>query len=125
MAGMVIGPAIGGFIALFNLGVVFGLAAALSALTVVALATLPNVRARATVAVPARALHVAWVLMPLILLGAGTSYMIGAFDTIWSLYLTYRGATTFAVCTTSPVRTSTSRACTVTPASRRTLPMTR
>jgi len=31
------------------------------------------------------------------LLGAGTSYMIGAFDTIWSLYLTYRGASTFAV----------------------------
>jgi MFS family permease len=36
-------------------------------------------------------------LMPLILLGAGTSYMIGTFDTIWSLYMTYRGATTLAV----------------------------
>ncbi len=97
MAGMLIGPAIGGFIALFNLGVVFGVAAALSALTVVALATLPNVRAQATVEVPARALHIMRMLMPLILLGAGTSYMIGAFDTIWSLYLTYRGATTLAV----------------------------
>src|SRR5262249_44019916 len=39
----------------------------------------------------------AWTLLPLILLGAGTSYMIGAFDTIWSLYMTYRGASTFAV----------------------------
>src|SRR5256886_2952646 len=49
MAGMLIGPAIGGFIALFNLGVVFEVAAVLSALAVVALATLPNVRAQGTV----------------------------------------------------------------------------
>jgi MFS family permease len=97
MAGMLIGPAVGGFIALLYLGVVFVIAAGLSALTVFALATLPNVRAQARVEVPARALHIARVLLPLILLGAGTSYMIGAFDTIWSLYLTYRGASTFAV----------------------------
>lgn len=97
MAGMLIGPAIGGLIALLNLGVVFGVAAALSALTVVALATLPNVRAQPAVEIPTRALHIARLLLPLILLGAGTSYMIGAFDTIWSLYLTSRGATTFAV----------------------------
>src|SRR5207253_9553464 len=70
---------------------------ALSALTVFALATLPNVRVQATVEIPARALHVARTLLPLILLGAGTSYMIGTFDTIWSLYLTSRGASTFAV----------------------------
>jgi MFS family permease len=97
MAGMLIGPAIGGFIALFNLGVVFVVAAALSALTVVALATLRNVRALATVEIPTRATHIARLLLPLLLLGAGTSYMIGAFDTIWSLYLTGRGASTFAV----------------------------
>jgi MFS family permease len=97
MAGALTGPAIGGFIALFNLGVVFGVAAGLSALALVALATLPTVRAQATVEMPARALHIARVLGPLLLLGAGTSYMIGAFDTIWSLYLTSRGANTFAV----------------------------
>ena len=97
MAGMLIGPAIGGFIALLNIGVAFAIAAALSALTVVALATLPNVRATVTTEIPARALHIARMLLPLLLLGAGTSYMIGAFDTIWSLYLTYRGASTFAV----------------------------
>lgn len=97
MAGLLIGPSIGGFIALFNLNVVFGVAAGLSALALVALATLPNVRAQATVEMPARALHIARVLLPLLLLGAGTSYMIGAFDTIWSLYLTYRGGNTFAV----------------------------
>jgi MFS family permease len=97
MAGMLIGPAVGGFIALFNMGVVFGVAALLSAMTIFALVTLPNVRANAAVEIPARAMHIARILVPLILLGAGTSYMIGAFDTIWSLYLTYRGATTFAV----------------------------
>jgi MFS family permease len=36
-------------------------------------------------------------LVPFLLLGAGTSYMIGTLDTIWSLYLTSRGASTFAV----------------------------
>jgi len=97
MGGMLIGPAIGGFIALVNIGVVFTMAAALAAITIFALATLPNVRAQATVEVPARAMHIARTLLPLILLGAGTSYMIGAFDTIWSLYLTFRGASTFAV----------------------------
>ncbi|TMF63693.1 MAG: MFS transporter [Chloroflexi bacterium] len=97
MGGMLIGPAVGGFIALLNLGVVFTIAAALSAITVLALVTLPNVRAQATVEVPARAMQIARRLLPLLLLGAGTSYMIGAFDTIWSLYLTYRGATTFLV----------------------------
>jgi MFS family permease len=97
MAGMLIGPGIGGFIALLNIGVVFTIAAVLSVVTVLALATLPNVRAQTTVEIPAHATHIARLLLPLILLGAGTSYMIGAFDTIWSLYLTSRGATTFAV----------------------------
>jgi MFS family permease len=97
MAGMVIGPAIGGFIALLNIGVTFTVAATFSAITVLALVTLPNVKAPAAVEIPARAMHIARRLLPLLVLGAGTSYMIGAFDTIWSIYLTYRGATTFAV----------------------------
>jgi MFS family permease len=97
MAGMLIGPAIGGFVALFNLAVVFGVAALLSTVAFIALATLPNVRAKATVEVPAHVMHIARMLLPLLLLGAGTSWMIGVFDTTWSLYLTSRGATTFAV----------------------------
>lgn len=97
MAGLLIGPAIGGFIALLNIDAVFTIAAGLSALTIVALAALPNVRAHDVEQVPARALQIAWRLLPLIVLGAGTSYMIGAFDTMWSLYLTGRGASTFAV----------------------------
>lgn len=97
MAGMLIGPAVGGFIALLNIGISFAVAAALSVLAVIALVTLPNVRAQTGEVIPARMMHIARVLLPLLLLGAGTAYMIGAFDTIWSLYLTYRGATTFAV----------------------------
>jgi MFS family permease len=97
MAGMVIGPAVGGFVALLNLGTTFVIAAAFSAVTVVALATLPNVRVQSGIEVPAHALRIARRLLALLILGAGTSYMIGAFDTIWSLYLTSRGATTLAV----------------------------
>jgi MFS family permease len=97
MAGMLIGPAIGGFVALIDIGTTFTIAAAFSAITVLALITLPNVKAQASVVVPARAMHIAHRLLPLLVLGAGTSYMIGAFDTIWSIYLTSRGATTFAV----------------------------
>ncbi|HET7338722.1 MAG TPA: MFS transporter, partial [Candidatus Dormibacteraeota bacterium] len=97
MGGMLIGPAIGGFVALFNLSIVFGVAALLSFVALLALTTLPNVRAAATVEMPARALHIARTLTPLLLLGAGTAWMIGVFDTTWSLYLTYRGASTFAV----------------------------
>jgi DHA1 family tetracycline resistance protein-like MFS transporter len=97
MAGMLIGPAIGGFIALFNLGIVFAVAAAMSVVAMLALVTLQNVRVEPSLEAPVRALHIARRLLPLILLGAGTSYMIGTFDTIWPLYMTYRGANTFAV----------------------------
>lgn len=96
-AGMLIGPAVGGFIALLNIGYAFAIAAAFSAVTVVALATLPNIKAQPAVEAPTRALGIARRLLPLIVLGAGTSWMIGVFDTIWSLYLTSRGASTFAV----------------------------
>ncbi len=96
-AGMLFGPAVGGLIALLNIEVTFAIAAAFSAATVVALATLPDVRGALQIEVPARATRIARRLLPLLLLGAGTSYMIGAFDTIWSLYLTSRGASTFAV----------------------------
>jgi MFS family permease len=97
MAGMIIGPAVGGLIALFNLSVVFVVATVVSGLAAVAILTIPNVRVEPTSEPPVGALSIARVLLPLIVLGAGTAYMIGTFDTIWSLYMTYRGATTLAV----------------------------
>lgn len=97
LAGMLLAPGIGGFIALFNLSAVFAVAGAMSAVAMVALATLSNVRVEAPVEAPSHVLSITRRLLPLLLLGAGTSYMIGTFDTIWPLYMTYRGATTFAV----------------------------
>lgn len=97
MAGMIVGPAVGGFIALFNLGVVFVVAAASAVVAAIALATLPNVRIAVAHEMAASAIQITRLLMPLILLGAGTAYMGGTFDTIWPLYMTHRGASTFAV----------------------------
>jgi DHA1 family tetracycline resistance protein-like MFS transporter len=97
MAGMLVGPAIGGFIALFNLSAVFVVSACVCAVAIVALAFLPNVRAEPILEAPVGALRIVRKLAPLLLLGAGTSYMIGSFDTIWPLYMTSRGANTLAV----------------------------
>jgi MFS family permease len=96
-AGMLIGPALGGFIALFNLNAVFIVSALVCALATVAMAALPNARVATRPELPFGALHIARSLVPLIVLGAGTAYMIGTFDTIWSLYMTYRGASTLEV----------------------------
>ena len=97
MAGMLIGPGIGGFIALFDLSAVFVVSACVCGAAILALALLPNVRAEPSLDAPVGALRIARRLAPLIALAAGTSYMIGTFDTIWPLYLTYRGASTLAV----------------------------
>ena len=98
-AGMLIGPAIGGFIALFSLNAIFAVAAVTCALATAAVALLPNARVKVAseAPIPIGALRIARKLVPLIILGVGTSYIIGSFDTIWSLYMTYRGATTFEV----------------------------
>ncbi|HEY1420549.1 MAG TPA: MFS transporter [Candidatus Dormibacteraeota bacterium] len=97
MAGMLIGPAVGGFMALFNLGAVFVAAAACSGVAALALAVVPNVHVETEAESPASALSIARRLLPLILLGAGTAYMGACFDAIWPLYMTYRGGSTFAV----------------------------
>jgi MFS family permease len=96
-AGLLLGPAVGGFVALFNLNAVFAIAAVAVGFATVALAMLPNVRLEPSINTPVSAFRIARRLMPLFLLGAGTAYMFGTFDTIWPLYLTYRGASTFAV----------------------------
>jgi MFS family permease len=97
MAGMLIGPGIGGFIALFNLGAVFVVSACVCAVATAGLLRLPNVRAEAALEAPVGALRIVRQLVPFILLGAGTSYMIGTYDAVWSLYMTYRGGDTLAV----------------------------
>jgi MFS family permease len=99
MAGMLLGPAVGGFVALFNLGAVFVMSAVTCGVAALALGMLPGAHTEEPVEppIPQRAVTIARRLLPLLLLGAGTSYMIGTFDTIWPLYLTFRGASTLAV----------------------------
>ncbi|HLZ94710.1 MAG TPA: MFS transporter [Candidatus Dormibacteraeota bacterium] len=99
MAGMLIGPAVGGFIALFNLESTFVMSAVTCGIAAAALAMLPSAHSEVEVEppTPQSALRIARSLLPLILLGAGTAYVIGTFDTIWPLYMTYRGASTLAV----------------------------
>jgi MFS family permease len=96
-AGMLLGPGLGGFIALFNLNVVFVLSALLCGLSTIAVAMLPNVRLAPSHEAPVPTLRIVRSLGPLMLLGAGISYMIGTLDTVWPLYLTHRGGSTFAV----------------------------
>jgi MFS family permease len=99
MAGMLLGPAVGGFVALFNLGAVFVMSAVTCGVAAVALGMLPGAHVEQSVELPPpqRAMAIIRTLLPLLLLGAGTSYMIGTFDTIWPLYMTFRGASTLAV----------------------------
>ncbi|HET9410752.1 MAG TPA: MFS transporter [Candidatus Dormibacteraeota bacterium] len=99
MAGMLLGPAVGGFVALFNLGAVFAMSAVTCGVAAFALGMLPGAHAeqRVELPLPQRAMAITKRLLPLLLLGAGTSYMIGTFDTIWPLYMTFRGASTLAV----------------------------
>jgi DHA1 family tetracycline resistance protein-like MFS transporter len=96
-AGMLIGPGLGGFIALFDLNVVFVLSALLCGLSTIAVAMLPNVRLATSHEAPVSMLRIGRSLAPLILLGAGISYMIGTLDTVWPLYVTHRGGSTLAV----------------------------
>src|ERR1700716_449053 len=56
MAGMLIGPAIGGFIALFDLTAVFIVSAVICGLATIAIALLPNVRAELLLGAPVGAL---------------------------------------------------------------------
>jgi MFS family permease len=97
MAGMLIGPGIGGFIALFNLNAIFAISAVMCVVATAALSRLRNVRAEVALEAPVGGIPLVKKLMPYIVLGAGTSYLIGTYDAIWPLYLTYRGGDTLAV----------------------------
>ncbi len=97
MAGALVGPAAGGFVALFDLNLIMVISAVICAVAAVALASLPGANATRVPEAPLPTGQMARSLAPLLLLGAGVSYMIGTFDTMWSLYMTYRGGTTFEV----------------------------
>lgn len=97
MAGALIGPAAGGFIALFDLNLIWIISAAICGVAAAALASLPRARVARPDEAALPTAQIVRALAPLFLLAAGIAYMIGTFDTIWPLYMTNRGASTFQV----------------------------
>ncbi|MDQ6773591.1 MAG: MFS transporter [Candidatus Dormibacteraeota bacterium] len=104
MVGILIGPALGGAVAGLRLDYVFYAGAIVCLVAAVFLLRLPKTgpptpAARAAAAAEptvglARLLR---LLLPVILLGIPIGWVFGTYDTIWSLYLTSRGASTFLV----------------------------
>jgi MFS family permease len=100
--GLLIGPVIGGLVAGFRLEYVFiaGSVICLGATTL--LLWLPRAPRRPaaqsrTEAQPVRARRLLWTLLPVLVLAAPIFWTFGVYDTVWSLYLTSRGATPFLV----------------------------
>jgi MFS family permease len=102
MVGLLLGPAIGGFVAGFRLEYVFGAGAVICLVAALVLTGLPSASAAAhgpaeAEAVPVRPWHLLSFLLPVLVLGGPVSWTFGAYDAAWSLYLTSRGASTFVV----------------------------
>ena len=107
MVGLLLGPALGGFVAGFRLEYVFAaggvicLAATLLLLRLpaVAIATWPGPERDAGGVDHGQAgpLGLLRLLLPVIALSAPAAWTFGTYDTVWSLYMTSRGASTFLV----------------------------
>lgn len=102
MVGLLLGPAFGGLVAGISLEYVFGAGALICLVAVLVLAFLPTGPARPagpveTDLVPVRPLRLLQLVLPVLLLGAPVTWTFGAYDAVWSLYLTSRGASTFVV----------------------------
>lgn len=102
--GLLLGPALGGLVAGFRLEYVFAAGAAICLLAALLLLRLPAVRAPQP-APPAASepppvagpLRLLWLLLPVAALGMPVGWTWGTYDTVWSLYITSRGASTFVV----------------------------
>ncbi|HEY4025400.1 MAG TPA: MFS transporter, partial [Candidatus Dormibacteraeota bacterium] len=101
--GMLLGPALGGLVAGLRLEYVF---AAGSVICLAAAALLLRLPAAAPPApagagpgdqTPVRPVRLLWLLLPVVALGAPVAWTFGTYETVWSLYLTSRGATPFVV----------------------------
>jgi DHA1 family tetracycline resistance protein-like MFS transporter len=98
MLGLLIGPALGGLLAGIQLELVFGAAALTCILSTLLLLLLADVRAEAgPQQLPPASESLVRRLLPVIGMGAGFNYVFGAYDTIWSLFMVYAGATVFQV----------------------------
>jgi DHA1 family tetracycline resistance protein-like MFS transporter len=100
MAGVLLGPALGGLVAGFRLDAVFIGAALVCLLAVPLMLRLPAPAPRRQSRVEERPVS-AWrllrLLLPIALLGAPVYWVFGTYDSVWSLYITSRGASPFLV----------------------------
>jgi MFS family permease len=99
MAGVLLGPVLGGTVAGLRLDAVFLGSALMCALATGLLVGLPRTvrRVSAGAAPPADPLALLRRLLPLVALGAPIYYAFGTYETVWALYLSRRGASTFQI----------------------------
>ena len=97
MAGAIVGPAAGGLVALFDMNLIMVISGAICAIAAIAVGSLPRARVPQVAGASLPTGQILRRLAPLLVLGAGASYLVGSFDTTWPLYMTYRGATVFEV----------------------------
>lgn len=99
MLGILIGPVLGGLVAGIRLDAIFAAGALLCLAATATMLGLPRVRPHADLGPePPRApLRLLRRLLPVLLLGGPIGYVIGTYDTVWSLYITSRGASTVQV----------------------------
>jgi MFS family permease len=97
MFGLLAGPAVGGLVAGYSLDAVFVVAGVVCLVAAGLMLLLPRRPRLVAASAAARgpqggALGVARVLIPVMALGIPISWWSGTFDSVWSLYLTGRGA---------------------------------
>jgi DHA1 family multidrug resistance protein-like MFS transporter len=99
MLGLLIGPGLGGLVAGFQLELVFGAAALACVLSTAMLLALPKVPPAPPEPHPSEVGGDGLVkkLLPVVGMGAAYNYLFGAYDTIWSLFMIYAGASIFQV----------------------------
>lgn len=100
MTGFLVGPLLGGMLAVFSLSWVFVCGAVLSLAAAALLTRLPGTRPAPWPGAegPAfEALTTLRRLAPVIALAVPIFYTVGTYDTVWSLYMTSRGANPFQV----------------------------
>jgi len=92
-----------GFVAGFRLEYVFGAGTVICLAAVLVLLWLPAARAAVpdepveVDLAPARPLDLLRLVLPILVLSAPVSWTFGAYDSVWSLYLSSRGASTFVI----------------------------
>jgi MFS transporter, DHA1 family, tetracycline resistance protein len=99
--GLLLGPALGGLVAGFKLEYVF-IAGAVVCLAAAALMLglprpLPRPPEQGPAPAPVSPRRLLWALVPILALATPIFWTFGVYDTVWSLYITSRGATPFLV----------------------------